>query len=440
MRSYDISGMSCAACSARVEKAVSSVKGVKACSVNLLTCSMTVDGSAGDADIISAVEKAGYGASVKNEKSTKNNKTYSEKDDKNSILNRLVASIILMIPLMYLSMGHVMWGAPLPRVLADNALAIALLELIISGVILVINQRFFISGAKAVFNLSPNMDTLVSLGAGASFVYSVVEIFLMTTADNPHHHLHNLFFESAAMILTLITVGKMLESRAKGKTTNAINSLISLSPKTATVIREGKEQSILADDVMVGDIFVVRPGESIPVDGIVIEGASSVNESALTGESVPVDKQVGDKILAATVNQSGFLKCRALKVGSDTTISSVIRMVEDASATKAPIAKIADKVSGFFVPVVMGIAILTFAIWMILGEDFTYSLSRGISVLVISCPCALGLATPVAIMVGSGVGAKLGILFKNAEALEMTGRAKIIALDKTGTSTPKGQG
>ena len=322
-----------------------------------------------------------------------------------------------------------------PFSLAENPIAIALLELLISGVVLVVNQKFFISGTKAVFNGSPNMDTLVSLGAGVSYIYSVATVFMMTTAENPHHLLHTLYFESAAMILTLITVGKMLEQRAKGKTTDAIKSLIDLSPKTATVIREGREETILAEEVRVGDIFVVRPGESFPVDGEIIEGAASIDESALTGESVPVDKQAGDIVLAATVNRTGFLKCRATKVGLDTTIASVIRMVEDASATKAPIAKVADRVSGIFVPVVIGIAAITFGGWMLVNGDFSHALSRGISVLVISCPCALGLATPVAIMVGSGVGAKLGVLFKNAEALELTGRAKVIALDKTGTIT-----
>lgn len=435
MRSFDISGMSCAACSARVEKAVSATEGVVSCSVNLLTNSMTVEGSATDGQIISAVERAGYGASPKNGKKQKNSNTSSQNNDEKRIFTRLIASVALLLPLMYLSMGHVMWGAPLPAGLVESPISIALLQLLISGVILVINQKFFISGIKAVFNLSPNMDTLVSLGSGVSYIYSVATVFMMTSAENPHHLLHTLYFESAAMILTLITVGKMLEQKAKGRTTDAINSLIDLSPKTATVVREGKEEKILAENVRVGDIFVVRPGESLPVDGEIIEGSASIDESALTGESVPVDKQVGDFVLAATINKSGFIRCRAAKVGSDTAIASVIRMVEDASATKAPIAKVADKVSGVFVPVVIGIAIITFGIWMLVNGDFSHALSRGISVLVISCPCALGLATPVAIMVGSGVGARLGVLFKNAEALELTGRSKVIALDKTGTIT-----
>ncbi len=432
MRSFDISGMSCAACSARVEKAVSSVEGVTICSVNLLTNSMTVDGSANNEEIIAAVVKAGYGAKPKGSKNVNNN---SQKMDEKKILARLLTSIILLLPLMYISMGHVMWGAPLPSALAANPLAIALLELIISGAILVVNQKFFVSGIRALLGGSPNMDTLVAMGSGVSYIYSVAIVFIMTAADNSHHYLHQLYFESAAMILTLITVGKMLEARAKGKTTDAINSLISLSPKTATVIRDGKEQIIPAADVRVGDIFILRPGETIPVDGIVIEGNSSVNEAALTGESVPVDKQGGDSLLAATINQSGFLRCEATKVGEETTIASVIRMVEDASSTKAPIAKVADKVSGVFVPFVMSVAIITFVVWMIINADVGHALARAISVLVISCPCALGLATPVAIMVGSGVGAKHGVLFKNAEALELTGRGRIVALDKTGTIT-----
>lgn len=438
MKQFDVSGMSCAACSARVEKAVSATEGVTSCSVNLLTNSMTVDGTATDDAIIAAVVKAGYGASPKVAKNDRKVNNNSQNTDEKRISRRLIASIVLLFPLMYLSMGHVMWGWTLPFGLGENALAIALLELIISGIVLVINQKFFISGFKAVLNGSPNMDTLVAIGAGASYVYSVAVVFMMTAAQDGHHYLHQLYFESAAMILTLITVGKMLEERAKGKTTDAIKSLISLSPKTATVVRDGVEVVVLASEVRVGDVFVVRPGEALPVDGVVIDGFSSVNESALTGESVPVDKQRGDKVLAATVNQSGFLKCEATKVGDDTAIASVIKMVEYASATKAPIAKVADRVSGVFVPVVMGIAILTFAVWMIINGDFSHALARGISVLVISCPCALGLATPVAIMVGSGVGAKLGVLFKNAEALELTGRGRIVALDKTGTIT-KGQ-
>ena len=434
MKQFDISGMSCAACSARVEKAVSSTPGVDSCAVNLLTNSMTVEGSASDEIIIAAVEKAGYGASLKTKNDSKNVNKNSQKATKSSVLPRLIASVVLLIPLMYITMGHLMLNAPLPAFLASNTMAIALIEMLISGVILVINQRFFISGFRAAINLSPNMDTLVALGSGVSYLYSLYVVFLMTV-ESSAHHLHHLYFESAAMILTLITVGKMLEERAKGRTTDAISSLISLSPKTATVIRGGVETTIPSSDVRVGDVFVLRPGESVPVDGVVIEGESSVNEAALTGESVPVDKHKGDRVLCATLNQSGFLRCEATRVGEDTAIASVIKMVEDASATKAPIAKLADKVSGIFVPVVIGIATLTFVIWMLINGDPSVALSRGISVLVISCPCALGLATPVAIMVGSGVGAKQGILFKNAEALELTGRAEVVALDKTGTIT-----
>lgn len=424
MRQFDVSGMSCAACSARVEKAVSSLEGVSSCSVNLLTNSMVVEGNVTDEEIISAVVKSGYGATKKGEKVNKSAQNAEEKQ----LVRRLIVSICLLIPLMYISMGAVMWGAPLP---VTNPLVIAIIEAVISGAILVVNRRFFISGFRAVMNLSPNMDTLVALGSGVSYIYSIY----LTLSVSSHHDLHGLYFESAAMILTLITVGKMLEARAKGKTTNAIKSLIDLSPKTATVLRDGVTMTVLASEVVVGDIFLVRPGEAIPVDGVVIRGSSSINESALTGESVPVDKAEGDQVLAATINQSGFLECRATKVGADTTISSIIRMVEDASATKAPIAKVADKISGIFVPTVLLIAIITFGGWMIANGDFAHALSRGISVLVISCPCALGLATPVAIMVGSGVGARLGVLFKNAEALELTGRAEVIALDKTGTIT-----
>ena len=435
MRSYNVSGMSCAACSARVEKAVSSLDGVDSCSVNLLTNSMTVEGKASDENIIAAVEKAGYGASLKGAKKDKNVNNNSQKNEEKNIIGRLVASVILLIPLMYLSMGHIMWGWPVPTIFAESPVALAIMQLIISGLVLVINQRFFISGLSAVINRSPNMDTLVAMGSGVSFVYSIVVTILMTAAEHPEHYLHKLYFESAAMILTLITVGKMLEARAKGKTTDAINSLISLAPKTATVVKDGKEIEVLASEVRVGDIFIIRPGETIPVDGIVVFGGGSVNEAALTGESVPVDKEVGDRVLAATQNLSGFLRCEATKVGDDTAIASVIRMVEDASASKAPIAKVADRVSGIFVPVVIGISVMTLVIWMIINGDFYNALSHAISVLVISCPCALGLATPVAIMVGSGVGAKQGILFKSAEALELTGRAKIAALDKTGTIT-----
>ena len=435
MRSYNVSGMSCAACSARVEKAVSGTEGVSSCSVNLLTNSMTVEGTATDEAIIAAVVKAGYGASLKGAENKKNVNNNSQKDEQRGIIARLVASVALLVPLMYLSMGHVMWGWPLPAFLSGNAVAIAILQMLISGLVLVINQRFFISGIRAVINRSPNMDTLVSLGSGVSYIYSIAITLMMSAAEHPDHYLHQLYFESAAMILTLITVGKMLEARAKGKTTDAINSLLKLAPRTATVVRDGRELTIPAAEVRVGDVFLVRPGESVPVDGVVLEGHSSIDESALTGESVPVDKSVGDHILAATQNTSGFMRCEATKVGDDTAIASVIRMVEDASASKAPIAKIADRVSGIFVPAVILIALVTFGAWMIIDGDVGGALSHGISVLVISCPCALGLATPVAIMVGSGVGARLGVLFKSAEALELTGRARTVALDKTGTIT-----
>ena len=434
MKQFRVTGMSCAACSARVEKVVSSVEGVSSCTVNLLTNSMVVEGNAKDSVIIAAVEKAGYGASLF-EQNDKNDEENKLKKEHKKVILRLLISVALLLPLMYISMGHVMWSAPLPAFMVSNPVAIAITQAVISGIILVINGKFFVSGFKAVVNLSPNMDTLVAMGSGVSYVYSLILVGSMIASGGGHHVLHNLYFESAAMILTLITVGKMLESKAKGKTTDAINALISLSPKTATVIRDRKEVIIPADQVVVGDIFVLRPGETVPVDGVVLDGNSSIDESALTGESVPVDKQIGDAILAATTNQSGFLRCRATKVGQETTIASVIRMVEDASSTKAPIAKVADKVSGIFVPAVITIAIITFTVWMLIDHDLSHALSRAISVLVISCPCALGLATPVAIMVGSGVGAKHGILFKNAEALELTGRGKIVALDKTGTIT-----
>ena len=435
MRSYNVSGMSCAACSARVEKAVSGTEGVSSCSVNLLTNSMTVEGTATDEAIIAAVVKAGYGASPKGAENKKNVNNNSQKDEQRGITARLIASVALLVPLMYLSMGHVMWGWPLPAFLSGNAVAIAILQMLISGLVLVINQRFFISGISAVINRSPNMDTLVSLGSGVSYIYSIAITLMMSAAEHPDHYLHQLYFESAAMILALITVGKMLEARAKGKTTDAINSLLKLAPRTATVVRDGRELTIPAAEVRVGDVFLVRPGESVPVDGVVLEGHSSIDESALTGESVPVDKSAGDHILAATQNTSGFMRCEATKVGDDTAIASVIRMVEDASASKAPIAKIADRVSGIFVPAVILVALVTFGAWMIINGDVGGALSHGISVLVISCPCALGLATPVAIMVGSGVGARLGVLFKSAEALELTGRARTVALDKTGTIT-----
>ncbi len=427
--------MSCAACSARVEKAVSATEGVSSCSVNLLTGSMTVEGTATDEAIIAAITKAGYGASPKGAKLGENVNNNSQKNEQKGITARLIASVALLLPLMYLSMGYVMWGFPLPAFFADNPLSVAILQMLISGLVLVINQRFFISGIRAVINRSPNMDTLVALGSGVSYIYSIAITLLMTAAEHPDHYLHRLYFESAAMILTLITVGKMLEARAKGKTTDAINSLLELAPKTATVIRDGKEQVILASEVRVGDVFVLRPGETVPVDGRVIEGHSSIDESTLTGESVPVDKQAGDHILAATRNTSGFVKCEATKVGDDTAIASVIKMVEDASASKAPIAKTADKVSGIFVPLVILIALVTFGAWLVIDGQVGNAIGRGISVLVISCPCALGLATPVAIMVGSGVGARQGTLFKSAEALELTGRASIVALDKTGTIT-----
>ena len=441
MRKFDISGMSCAACSARVEKAVSSINGVDSCAVNLLSNSMTVEGAASDEEIISAVTKAGYGASPVGEKKKTENDNYDlQKQEEKRVLIRFSVSAALLLALMYIAMGHTMLSLPLPAYFAENPLSIALVQLIISGLILVINQKFFINGTKGIINRSPNMDTLVSLGSGASFVWSVCVVFMMSDGVSRgaevSHYLHELYFESAAMILVLITLGKMLETRAKGKTADAVRALISLAPKTATVIRDGKELTIPASQVRVGDIFIVRPGESFAVDGVVTEGESSVNESALTGESVPADKTVGDRVLAATINGSGFLKCRATSVGEDTAIASVIRMVEDASATKAPISKIADRVSGVFVPVVIAISALTFAVWLaVSGLDVGYSLERALSVLVISCPCALGLATPVAIMVGSGVGARCGVLYKSAEALELVGRAKFVLLDKTGTIT-----
>ncbi len=439
MEQYQVTGMSCAACSARVEKAVTGLDGVTACSVNLLTGAMGVEGSVSPEAVIKAVEAAGYGASLQTKENNKRNPSEDSLKDTQTpqIGKRLIASLVLLIPLMYLTMGHLMWGWYLPPIVSSNPMAMALIQLLLTTAVMVINQRFFISGVKGVLHGAPNMDTLVSLGAGASYLYSVGILFQMTVAKQAHlHHLlHDLYFESAAMILTLITLGKLLEARSKGKTTNAIQSLMKLTPQTATVIREGREITIPIEQVMVGDLFAVRPGESIPVDGVVTEGASAINESALTGESVPVDKALGDRVFAATINQSGFLICRATSVGEDTTLSQIIRMVSDASATKAPIAKIADKVSGIFVPVVIGIAILTLGAWLIAQQTIGYALARAVSVLVISCPCALGLATPVAIMVGSGVGAKNGILFKTAAALEETGRVKTVVLDKTGTIT-----
>ena len=431
--------MSCAACSARVESAVSRLAGVTSCSVNLLTNSMNVEGELDDGVIIEAVEKAGYGAKIKGEATNKNTNKSLQASDEKTIKIRLISSLVLLAPLMYISMGYVMFSAPVPRFLAENPLNTALLQCVLSAIIMMINQKFFINGARGIINRSPNMDTLVSIGSAASFLYSLVVIFIMNSeAANGYdttHYLHGLYFESAAMILTLITVGKMLEARAKGKTTDAINSLVKLSPRLATVRRGGKEIIITADELEVGDIFIVKPGEAIPADGRVVFGESSVVEAALTGESIPSDKAVGDKVLCATLNTSGYLECEATEVGAATAISKVIKMVEDATATKAPIAKTADRVSGIFVPAVMAIAAVTLFLWWIFGGDFGHALARAVSVLVISCPCALGLATPVAIMVGSGVGAKRGILFKTAESLELSGRAKTVILDKTGTIT-----
>lgn len=443
MEQYDVTGMSCAACSARVEKAVTKVKGVTSCSVSLLTNSMGVEGTAPPQDIISAVEKAGYGAKLKGTGTKKaDNSADSLRDTETPKLRkRLIASVIFLVILMYFSMGHMMWGFPIPSWFDGNHVAMGLVQLLLSGIIMFINSKFFVNGFKGFINRSPNMDTLVALGSGASFVWSVYALFMMTdaqlhgNADAVMMYMDEFYFESAAMILTLITVGKMLEARSKGKTTDALKGLMKLAPKTANVIRSGIEQTIPAEEVVKDDIFVVRPGESIPVDGVVTDGESAVNESALTGESIPVDKTVGDNVSAATINQTGFITCKASRVGEDTTLSQIIRMVSDAAATKAPIAKIADKVSGIFVPAVITISIITMIVWLLLGQDFAYALARGISVLVISCPCALGLATPVAIMVGNGVGAKNGILFKTAVSLEQAGKTQIVALDKTGTIT-----
>lgn len=443
MKQYNVTGMSCAACSARVEKAVSGVDGVENCAVNLLTNSMGIEGTASDEAIISAVEKAGYGASLK----TGDKKSKAMPDDElkdtqtPKIRNRLIWSVIFLAPLMYISMGHMMWGWKLPAFMQDNHIATGLAQLLLTVIIMVINQKFFINGFKGIIHRSPNMDTLVALGAFASFAYSTVQLFLMTSAqlagdsEKVMSLMHEFYFESSAMILTLITVGKMLESYSKGKTTNALKSLMNLAPKNATVIREEKEVVIPVSDVMLNDIFVVKPGESVPVDAVIIEGETAVDESALTGESIPVDKAVGDKVSGATINQSGYIKCRATAVGEDTTLSQIIKMVSDASATKAPISKIADRVSGVFVPCVIVIAFIAFCVWLAVGQSFGYALARGISVLVISCPCALGLATPVAVMVGNGKGAKSGILFKTAASLEEAGRIQIVALDKTGTIT-----
>lgn len=464
MKQYNVTGMSCAACSARVEKAVNAVPGVTSCSVNLLTNSMGVEGEAAETEIIKAVVDAGYGATVKgrsankseshirggeasNERQMGQHIDYSEArealedHETPKLKKRLFTSLGFLIVLMYFSMGHMMWGWPAPEFFAENMLAQGLLQMLLSAIVMVINQKFFISGFKSLLHKSPNMDTLVAMGSGASFVYSTYALFAMTDAVTKgdmtlaHEYMHEFYFESAAMILTLITVGKMLEARSKGKTTDALKALMELAPKTATLLKDGEEVIVPIEQVQIGDEFVVRPGENIPVDGFVLEGSGAVNESALTGESLPVDKAAGDKVSAATVNQSGFLRCKATRVGEDTTLSQIIQMVSDAAATKAPIAKIADKVSGVFVPVVITIALITFAGWMIAGQTFGFAIARAISVLVISCPCALGLATPVAIMVGSGMGAKHGVLFKTAVSLEEAGKMQIIALDKTGTIT-----
>lgn len=444
MKQYNVTGMSCAACSTRVEKAVTKLEGVTACSVSLLTNSMGVEGEVAPETVIRAVEEAGYGASLKGaeKKQSVSEQEDALKDRETPILKkRLFSSIIFLIILMYISMGHMMWNWPLPAFFMDNHVAMGLLQLLLTGIIMVINQKFFISGFKSLFHKAPNMDTLVALGSSAAFVYSTYALFAMTDAqvkgnmDAVMHYMHEFYFESAAMILTLITVGKMLEAHAKGKTTDALKGLMQLAPKTAVILKDGKEQEVSIEQVKKGDLFVVRPGENIPVDGIIVEGSSAINESALTGESIPVDKEKGDDIFAATINQSGFLTCEATKVGEDTTLSKIIQMVSDAAATKAPIAKVADKVSGVFVPVVILLALVTIAVWLLAGESVGFSLARGISVLVISCPCALGLATPVAIMVGNGVGAKNGILFKTAESIEQTGKMDVIAFDKTGTIT-----
>ena len=446
MEQYNVTGMSCAACSARVEKAVKKVPGVTSCSVSLLTNSMGVEGTASPAAILSAVQEAGYGASPKTASASKAADTSADLDaladrETPKLKRRLIASLGFLLVLMYFSMGHMMWGWPLPHWFDGNHVAMGLVQLLLAGIVMVINQKFFINGFKGLLHGAPNMDTLVALGSMASFVWSTYALFAMTRAqvDGSNelvmHYMMEFYFESAAMILTLITVGKMLEARSKGKTTDALKSLMKLAPKTATLVRDGAEVTVAIADVQKGDVFVVRPGENIPVDGVVLEGTSAVNESALTGESIPVDKAVGDKVSAATTNQSGFLRCEATRVGEDTTLAQIIKMVSDAAATKAPIAKIADTVSGFFVPAVISIAVVTTIVWLLLGHELGYALARGISVLVISCPCALGLATPVAIMVGNGLGAKNGILFKTAASLEAAGRTQIVALDKTGTIT-----
>ena len=450
MEQYLVTGMSCAACQARVEKAVNEVPGVTSCSVSLLTNSMGVEGTANPEDIIRAVENAGYGASPKEGVQNKSRKLSDKiaaeedalKDRETPVLRRrLIASLIFLVILMYFSMGHMMWGLPLPVFFNDNHVAMGLIQFILAAIVMIINKKFFTSGFTSLLHRAPNMDSLIALGSAAGFIYSTFMLFAMTRAQvdggvqAAMQYMHEFYFESSAMILTLITVGKMLEAYSKGKTTNALKSLMKLAPKTANVERDGKEVTISVDDVQIGDIFLVRPGENIPVDGVVIEGESAVNESALTGESLPVDKEAGSSVSSATINQSGFLKCRATKVGEDTTLAQIIQMVSDAAATKAPVAKLADTISGYFVPVVIAIAIVTTIIWLLAGQSFGYALARGICVLVVSCPCALGLATPVAIMVGNGVGAKNGILFKNAESLQEAGNVQIVALDKTGTIT-----
>ena len=456
MKCYDVTGMSCAACSAHVEKAVSKVEGVSEVSVSLLTNSMNVEGTASPEAVIQAVEKAGYGAHLKAEggegenreavasadaKDTDGGLRASQRREFVTIRNRLIASLVFLIPLMYVSMGHMMWNWPLPEVFAENHVAVGLYQMLLTIIIMVINQKFFVNGFTSFFHGAPNMDTLVAMGSGAAFVYSTYALFAVTFAQAAGDHeavmgyMHEFYFESAAMILSLITVGKMLEAYSKGKTTNALKSLMALKPKQATILQNGQEVTVPVERVKKGDIFVVRPGEGIPVDGVVRKGESAVDESAISGESIPVDKAPGDEVTAATINASGFLTCEATRVGEDTTLSQIIRMVTDAAASKAPIAKVADKVSGIFVPAVLIIAAATILIWMLVGESFGFALARGISVLVISCPCALGLATPVAIMVGSGLGAKKGILFKNATALEAAGKTRIVVLDKTGTIT-----
>ena len=442
MERYNVSGMSCAACSSRVEKAVSSLPGINSCNVSLLTNSMTVEGNADSRDIIAAVDKAGYKARLEKEQEGREGKdSFSPDEETAKLKRRLTASLVFLVILMYFSMGHMMWGWPIPRFMEGNHIAMGLLQLILTAAVMVINQKFFISGFKGLIHRAPNMDTLVAIGAAAAFIYSTAALFLMTDAQlegdisSVEGYMHEFYFESAAMILTLITVGKMLEARSKGKTTDAIRSLMSLAPEKATVIRGDREVIVPVAQVKKGDIFVLRPGERVPVDGTIVEGKSAIDESALTGESIPAEKGEGDSVSAATINTSGYLKCRAVRVGEDTTLAQIVRLVSDAAATKAPVAKIADKVSGIFVPAVMAISLLTLAVWLAAGQSMGFALARGISVLVISCPCALGLATPVAIMAGSGKGARSGILFKTAAAMEETGKIQIVALDKTGTVT-----